>query len=54
MGTCITSVADLNTRVQIAFGTALVSSAWKGGVAGLLASFCEMLVVRQTWADQQR
>lgn len=39
-------VADLNMRIQIGFGIALVRSVRKGGVAGLLASICEMLVVR--------
>lgn len=52
METCVNLVADLNSRIQTAFGTVLMLSAWKVGVAGLLASVWEMLVVRQTWADK--
>lgn len=54
MEMCITLVTDLNMRIQTAFGTALVCSAWEGGVAGLLASICKVLVVRETWSDQQK
>lgn len=54
MESCIALVANLNTGIQTVFGIVLVHSAWKSVVAGLLASICERLVVRQTWADNWR